>query len=466
MLRIDDLKFLSSVDRRMPNGLLLKNILLIISLFSMQIVGISQLNERNNYLQLGKPCPDFTLDQVEYFPQKKVSLLDFEGRWLILEFWSKNCVACVAGFPKINQLQLAFKDRIQIVLIGKNDNKYNKNIRGMYEKYREKENLELTVAYDSLLFDRFDIQSTPQAIIIDPQSIVRAISTSAELNMENLGSLLESKGSKNGSISNSLKSEGKRNTLYWPFIYQDENKDTSILYRSFLSKWSRGQRIAISTIIDQQPHLSGFRATCMSLKRLYTIAYLGRSDWGFDDSLYARFWREPIIETKDSSLFQDDFRGSKGLYNYSLKVPVEKANKEHLKWAMQWDLKKYFGYDVSIETRTMPYWKLIVLDQKLLDQDKSKCNRKERTGDHAGIELKNVSINELLAVIYSYHQLEAPFVNESGIEYNIDINVDALMVNLEDIRKSLQKNGLDLVKSQRKMQVIVIRNPETNSYFD
>jgi hypothetical protein len=41
------------------------------------------------YPEVGKPCPDFTLNNVAYYSKKKVSLNDFKGKWLILDFWNK-----------------------------------------------------------------------------------------------------------------------------------------------------------------------------------------------------------------------------------------------------------------------------------------------------------------------------------------------------------------------------------------
>ncbi len=44
---------------------------------------------------------------------------------------------------------------------------------------------------------------------------------------------------------------------------------------------------------------------------------------------------------------------------------------------MQRDLKNYFGYEVSEETRLMPCWKLTVVKEA----DKLKTNSKEYQGD-------------------------------------------------------------------------------------
>src|SRR6266487_544306 len=97
-----------------------------------------------NYPEIGKPCPDFTLNGILNYPKSKASLQDFKGKWLILDFWSRGCSACIASFPKLNELTKEFKDKAQIVLVGIDEN--DKLIRKMYEKFRQKYDLSLTTA--------------------------------------------------------------------------------------------------------------------------------------------------------------------------------------------------------------------------------------------------------------------------------------------------------------------------------
>jgi|GEM_PF-3871412 len=58
--------------------------------------------------------PDFEL-RVN---NKKTSLQDYSGRWLILDFWAQSCRACFDTFPKANQMQLKFHDNLDWVLVG------------------------------------------------------------------------------------------------------------------------------------------------------------------------------------------------------------------------------------------------------------------------------------------------------------------------------------------------------------
>jgi hypothetical protein len=74
----------------------------------MALIGFScVINAQGNdeakcYPEVGKPCPDFTLHNIEYYSKKEASVKDFRGKWLILDFWNKGCGACIASFPKIN----------------------------------------------------------------------------------------------------------------------------------------------------------------------------------------------------------------------------------------------------------------------------------------------------------------------------------------------------------------------------
>ncbi len=50
----------------------------------------------------GTPAPDFTLNDVEGNP---VSLSDFKGRKVVLQFWASWCPDCRAEVPEIKAAQ-------------------------------------------------------------------------------------------------------------------------------------------------------------------------------------------------------------------------------------------------------------------------------------------------------------------------------------------------------------------------
>ncbi len=72
-------------------------------------------------LRIGDALPDalwhLPLAVVNH-PQGKetVTLRDYKGKLILLDFWARGCGSCIAAFPKLDSLQQQFDDRVQVVL--------------------------------------------------------------------------------------------------------------------------------------------------------------------------------------------------------------------------------------------------------------------------------------------------------------------------------------------------------------
>lgn len=412
-----------------------------------------------SYPLIGELVPEFKLKEMYYYSKPTFSSADIKDKWVILDFWSTGCVACVKSFPKLNKLQTEFLDDIQFVLIAKNDRKYNSNVREIYDKYRRKLNLSLPIAYDTLLFEQFGIETVPHVIIVDKSRRVYAVTFSDALTYENLSALVNNKSPKFQTKYNAYESEPRHKESRWKyFVDTKENKQAEFIYRSILSV-NNGEPFDGSLNIEKNVVQGIYQVTKANLFRLYNIAFFGESDWGiYSPVLYKTCWKYPILELSDSSLFRYDLNFNTGFYNYSLTVPKEKASRENLMEIMQRDLRNSFGFDVSLVRRKMPYWRLSATKEAIKNL-KTRSGTTEVTSGPTGIKGKNVSISTLLNVIYYYNSQELPpFIDETGITGNIDINLDAVMTSLPDVRNELQKNGLDLQRKEKEMTVLVIRN--------
>ncbi len=62
---------------------------------------------------LGKPAPSFTLVDLD---GKKVSLADFKGHPVVLNFWATYCGPCKLEMPWFQDLQNKYKDKGLVVL--------------------------------------------------------------------------------------------------------------------------------------------------------------------------------------------------------------------------------------------------------------------------------------------------------------------------------------------------------------
>src|ERR1043166_8544255 len=105
-----------------------KKYFLIISIFFLCLDKKNEAQSKNGemYPEIGKPCPNFILTDIEHFPKKTASLNNFRGKWLILDFWTRYCSVCVESMPKTDSLQKEFGKKVQFLLVGQNDNRHIK----------------------------------------------------------------------------------------------------------------------------------------------------------------------------------------------------------------------------------------------------------------------------------------------------------------------------------------------------
>ncbi len=441
----------------------------IVSVLLLMIVNssasIGQNYDQGLYPEIGKVIPEFALKNIRYYAKENVTNKDLQGKWVILDFFSKWCSSCFASFPKTNMLLDEFKDRVDIILVG--DLRRGGDVEKAYEKYREKLKLELPVTYDAQIFEQWKIEYVPFLVWINNKGIVKAVTTSADLTSDNIKSFIEGKTFDFSDRSSAGISSILNSYMYNKPLLIDGNggDEREFLHRSLLTKWDPTTRQSILRSIDclvTDDVVEGyddkglFQVTGAILEWLYEYAYFGEEINIVNR--YDEVFHMPVLKLMDSSLFRYDFQTGEGVYNYSLMVPKGKATRSYLMETMQRDLKNYFGYDVSTGVQKVPYWSL-----KISEEAKSKLKSKGAIevvdGTHSGYVLKNVSIQQIIRIVAGYHEQEPPFIDETGIDFNIDLEIDAMMSNLDDIKSELVKQGLILERGEREMPAIVIRDP-------
>jgi len=82
------------------------SILLLLTIFVRDAVSLDAA-------QIGKPAPGFTLNDVN---GRKVSLSEYKGNLILLNFWATFCGPCKEEMPSLNNLYSAFKKDGLIVL--------------------------------------------------------------------------------------------------------------------------------------------------------------------------------------------------------------------------------------------------------------------------------------------------------------------------------------------------------------
>lgn len=135
-----------------------------------------------NYPVVGQTCPEIKFSEVAYNNTSTFSLKDYKGKWLILDFWNRYCSVCINRMPGKDSLQKQFPAQLKVILVGYTGSRYThrndeRAIKTLYERIRKQSAIDLVIAYDSVMFHRFEIGACPYIIVIDPKGIVRAITT-------------------------------------------------------------------------------------------------------------------------------------------------------------------------------------------------------------------------------------------------------------------------------------------------
>lgn len=401
---------------------------------------------RAQEFQINKPCPDFVIKNISGNQKSAVSIKDLKDKWIILDFFASSCTVCFQSLPKINNLQKEYGDKLTFILIGNEDGK----IRTVYEKFKKKFDLQLSVAYDSSLFRKFKISVVPYYVWIDQEGMIRAISFPEDVTNENIAGFLSNKPIRTKTTVNK--------TAFDPtqLFMQGGNGsgDTGFLFRSIFSRWNPSMQKSYPPSIEFMERPGSFQVLGADLASLFNYAYFGAGEWNSRSPQYGNVFPKPIFQSA-SSEFTADYKTGANIYCYSLTVPPAFRNKYMLQQYMQNDLKNYFGFSARVVVQNMPCWKLVMTNEARRKL-KTRGGAPKRDFSLGGLSYKNVSIAEIIDVLNTRFQHYPPFVNATEMDSAIDIEIDAVLTDFEDFKEGLQKNGLDLVLSEKEMQVLIL----------
>jgi peroxiredoxin len=114
---------------------------------------------------INAPAPDFTVRDTD----RSVSLHDFKGKVVVLNFWATWCPPCVAEMPSLMALQDRMKDRITVLAVSVDED------RIAYHQFLKDHGIALLTVRDgaqksNALYGTFKF---PETYVIDRQGTIR-----------------------------------------------------------------------------------------------------------------------------------------------------------------------------------------------------------------------------------------------------------------------------------------------------
>lgn len=143
----------------------------------------------NRHLTAGPPraVADFTLSDLD---DREVKLSTFRGRWVVLNFWTTWCPACIAEFPALSELQRRHPGQLSVLGVSldeapeEHDHHHGEEhdtaqtatsssptkMKAMLKKFKLERGMNYPVLLDTdgELSRRFNGHELPTTVIIDP----------------------------------------------------------------------------------------------------------------------------------------------------------------------------------------------------------------------------------------------------------------------------------------------------------
>jgi cytochrome c biogenesis protein CcmG/thiol:disulfide interchange protein DsbE len=116
--------------------------------------------------RIGKPAPDFVVQDAE----RKVTLSQFKGRVVVLNFWASWCPPCIAETPSLVRMQQKLKDKgVVVVAISADEDE------SAYHRFINKYGMDfVTVRDPSTKIQRmYGTIQLPETYIIDRDGVLR-----------------------------------------------------------------------------------------------------------------------------------------------------------------------------------------------------------------------------------------------------------------------------------------------------
>ena len=125
------------------------------------------------YADYARKAPDFSLPNLD---GKLISLSDYRGKVIILNFWSKSCPPCLEEMPSLAQLGEGLKGRDDIVLITISTDDSAEDARNtLLSTLGRPAPFEVLIDADArVVTDLFGTKLYPETWYIDAEGIIRA----------------------------------------------------------------------------------------------------------------------------------------------------------------------------------------------------------------------------------------------------------------------------------------------------
>lgn len=425
------------------------------------------LNAQTNFAQLniGDKLPDISVKNVQNYKSKELRLSDLKGKLIILDFWNRYCIPCINAFPKMEELQNKFGDKIQIVLVTSNS---MNELKSLYDVSTIMKKVTLpTITSDTLLRTLFPHVGLPYHAWIDKNGVVVHTSAGYNTTAENIQDVLDNKKTNILTRTDVIdKSMLRLNYFDQLKRYDTENKTQiesySIITKRSLFTGQSSRRYAIRDDNMKADFNAGSAIFNNKIVGMFTFAYVGNK---------GLLHIKTIVEPKNQSNLIKYFPlsrdpeivgkwGEENTYCYEVKIKDNSGSPEKKFKKMQMDLEFHFNVDSRIEKRNTKCYVLEKITDFNIPLPNDTISIYEKTSNNT-FALKNQSIAVIVQIIEDNFAdfsgpNEIPVINETEFLGKIDAEI-TIQNDLKSWNKELAKYGLKIREEIREVECLILK---------
>jgi thiol-disulfide isomerase/thioredoxin len=349
---------------------------------------------------------------------RTISLNDYRGKLIMLDFWATWCGSCIANMPKTDSLQSKFQHDFSVVMLTAQD---NKTVQAFLKRTAYKPNGTI-VTNEKGFSELFPHQIIPHYVWIDSKGVYLGATDISEVNSGRIKSLLAG----SGTLHNLKKDMNREIPLY---SSSELPLDRTLHYSILVGGWNPGLPSGVKDIYDKETVIGKAMTNSTCYQIFYRIA-LGLLDATGDPVHPSSI----VFNTKNKGFYKKEY------YNYEFRATTGSSSELYQK--MLNDVNACFPYQVSFERSNKPYLALV--------QRNDGKGKLIKNPDPAGIKLKKA-----VAVLNNLMQ-DMPVIDETGLKEDINVDLTGNPLNPEKALEALKASGLDLIIKHKEMYRFVL----------
>lgn len=422
-------------------------------------------------LQPGETVPDLSFSMLNY-KKATINLSDFKGRLVILDFWSNWCTACLAAFPKFEELQRHFKDSVYILPVGF-DNFGTGSIKAFIAKRKGTNNAinfptAIVPENDKRLEKLFPHDGLPFEVWIDNTGKFITATDQFAVTEENIHKLIT--GQK-VYLPNYMK-DTHFNYQVPLLLNGNGGNEEDFEFRSVLTKYNPAIALpAITMHNDQCTRLAIGNVTLVDLLKFAIAGTMDSARTGYN---FGRDYQNKITvlasnraDLKNAYMVEGVFSQStdsiekykkENFYNYDLVLPPG-FSLQQAYGVMFNEIQQLFKVKAVVERRKIDCFDLVAANSDSISnlRKKSKDTTSGPDGDDFHYQVAGVPIAQFCDYLNLFIKKIPFIIDHTGITYpvNIDIVFDK-NETLASLNAKLSRYGLVLIPAEENVAVLVL----------